>query len=71
MVSEEEIIESERQLGGRLPEKYRRFLNEVGSGAVGEAIVMGLSSSIFTPTHSIIDVSKEYRREFPLFIRRF
>lgn len=62
--SEQEIIEAEKQLGGRLPEEYRDFLKEIGGGGVGGAIIMGLSSALFVPTQSIVTASIQFRRKF-------
>lgn len=63
--SEEEILEAEEQLGGRLPKEYREFLKEIGAGGVGEAIIMGLSSGVYVPTQSIVTTSMKFRNEFP------
>lgn len=62
--TEEEIINAEGKVGIKLPNEYKVFLKEFGSGAVGKAIILGLSEAEFVATSSFANISLEIRKEF-------
>ncbi|WP_010250437.1 SMI1/KNR4 family protein [Acetivibrio cellulolyticus] len=64
-IEEVKIVEAEKTLGVTLPEEYKSFIKEFGSGAVGEAIIIGLSEAKFVETPSFVEESLRFREELP------
>ncbi len=62
--TDNEIINAENTLGVKLPNEYKVFLREFGSGCVGRAIILGLSEAEFVGTPSFVDTTLEYRQVF-------
>lgn len=67
----EEVNQAEDRLKVRLPEDFRMFLLRYGSGAVGEAIVLGLTEAEFVSTPSFVDISLKFRGILPVEIENF
>ncbi|AMQ07859.1 SMI1/KNR4 family protein [Sporosarcina psychrophila] len=64
-VNIEEVIQAEDELKVKLPEDYKIFLLRYGSGAVGEAIVLGLREAEFFATPSFVEKSLQFRNILP------
>ncbi|MDQ0233541.1 SMI1/KNR4 family protein [Metabacillus malikii] len=58
----EEVIQAEDELKVKLPEDFKEFLLRYGSGAVGEAIILGLKEAEFVATPSFVDKSLHFRK---------
>ncbi len=65
------LNQAEDRLKVRLPEDFRMFLLRYGSGAVGEAIVLGLTEAEFVSTPSFVDISLKFRGILPVEIENF
>ena len=61
----EEVNQAEDELKVKLPEDYKEFLLKYGSGAVGEAIVLGLKEAEFVATPSFVEKSLHFRKVLP------
>ncbi|AWB43686.1 1,3-beta-glucan synthase regulator [Paenibacillus sp. CAA11] len=64
-VSIEEVKQAEDKLKVKLPEDFKMFLLKYGSGAVGEAIVLGLNEAELVATPSFVDKSLQFRSILP------
>lgn len=64
-VNIEEVMQAEVELKVKLPEDFKRFLLKYGSGAVGEAIVLGLREAEFVATPSFVEKSLQFRNILP------
>lgn len=64
-VNIEEVIKAEDELKVELPEDFKMFLLRYGSGAVGEAIVLGLREAEFVATPSFVEKSLQFRSILP------
>lgn len=64
-VDSEEVIQAEVKLKVKLPEDFKRFLLKYGSGAIGEAVVLGLREAEFVSTPSFVDKSLQFRNMLP------
>ncbi|MGG0386290.1 hypothetical protein ABEY69_25165 [Priestia filamentosa] len=49
----------------KLPEDFKQFLLKYDSGAVGEAIVLGLREAEFVATPSFVEKSLQFRSSLP------
>lgn len=67
----EEIAQAEEILQVRLPEDYRFFLLKYGSGAIGEAIILGLKEAEFVATPSFVKQSLHFRHILPEGYKKF
>ncbi|GKV56657.1 hypothetical protein NCCP2222_26040 [Sporosarcina sp. NCCP-2222] len=61
----EEVTQAEDELNIKFPEDFIEFLLRYGSGAVGEAIILGLKEVEFVATPSFIEKSKHFRGILP------
>ncbi|MCC5803736.1 SMI1/KNR4 family protein [Rossellomorea vietnamensis] len=61
----EEVDKAADELKVKLPEDFKEFLLRYGSGAVGEAIVLGLKEAEFVATPSFVEKSLHFRQELP------
>ncbi|MCW1929664.1 SMI1/KNR4 family protein [Bhargavaea beijingensis] len=61
----EEINQAEDELKVKLPEDLKEFLLRYGSGAVGEAIILGLKEAEFVATPSFVEKSLHFRKALP------
>ncbi|MGM0805579.1 MAG: SMI1/KNR4 family protein [Bacillota bacterium] len=61
----EEVKQAEKDLEVKLPEDYKEFLLRYGSGAVGEAIILGLKEAEFVATPSFVEKSLYFRKALP------
>ncbi|MFJ7974876.1 SMI1/KNR4 family protein [Peribacillus sp. NPDC096379] len=61
----EEVNQAEDELKVKLPEDFKEFLLRYGSGAVGEAIVLGLREAEFVATPSFVEKSLHFRKALP------
>ncbi|MED4588124.1 SMI1/KNR4 family protein [Priestia flexa] len=64
-VNIEEVMQAEVELKVKLPEDFKMFLLKYGSGAVGEAIVLGLREAEFVATPSFVEKSLQFRNILP------
>ncbi|MED0903247.1 1,3-beta-glucan synthase regulator [Bacillus cereus] len=64
-VNIEEVTQAEVELKVKLPEDFKMFLLKYGSGAVGEAIVLGLREAEFVATPSFVEKSLQFRNILP------
>ncbi|MCP1446924.1 SMI1/KNR4 family protein [Priestia megaterium] len=64
-VTSEEVTQAEAKLKVKLPEDFKKFLLRYGSGAIGEAIVLGLREAEFVSTPSFVDKSLQFRNMLP------
>ncbi|SHG99246.1 SMI1/KNR4 family protein [Virgibacillus chiguensis] len=60
-----EVNQAEDELNVKLPKDFKEFLLRYGSGAVGEAIVLGLKEAEFVATPSFVDKSLHFRKVLP------
>ncbi|MED3728310.1 SMI1/KNR4 family protein [Priestia filamentosa] len=60
-VNIEEVTQAEDELKVKLPEDFKQFLLKYGSGAVSEAIVLGLREAEFVATPSFVEKSLQFR----------
>lgn len=61
----EEVNQAEDELKVKLPADYKEFLLRYGSGAVGEAIILGLKEAAFVATPSFVEKSIHFREVLP------
>lgn len=61
----EEINQAEDELKVKLPEDFKEFLLRYGSGAIGEAIILGLKEARFVATPSFVEKSLLFRKVLP------
>ena len=61
----EEVNQAEDELKVKLPEDFKEFLLRYGSGAVGEAIILGLKEAEFVATPSFVEKSLHFRKVLP------
>lgn len=61
----EEVNQAEEELKVKLPEAFKEFLLKYGSGAVGEAIILGLKEVEFVATPSFVEKSLNFRNILP------
>ncbi|WP_071460603.1 SMI1/KNR4 family protein [Bacillus massilinigeriensis] len=61
----EEVNQAEDELKVKLPEDFKEFLLRYGSGAVGEAIILGLKEAEFVATPSFVEKSLHFRKALP------
>lgn len=64
-VNIKEVIQAEDELKVKLPEDFKVFLLKYGSGAVGEAIVLGLREAEFVATPSFVEKSLQFKNILP------
>ncbi|MED4401585.1 SMI1/KNR4 family protein [Metabacillus fastidiosus] len=64
-VNIEEVRQAEDELKVKLPEDFKMFVLKYGSGAVGEAIVLGLREAEFVVTPSFVEKSLQFRNILP------
>ncbi|MED4532566.1 SMI1/KNR4 family protein [Metabacillus fastidiosus] len=64
-VNIEEMRQAEDELKVKLPEGFKMFVLKYGSGAVGEAIVLGLREAEFVATPSFVEKSLQFRNILP------
>lgn len=60
-----EVSQAEAELKVKLPDDFKEFLLRYGSGAVGEAIVLGLKEAEFVATPSFVEKSLHFRKTLP------
>jgi hypothetical protein len=60
-----EVNQAEEELKVKLPEDFKDFLLRFGSGAVGEAIILGLKEAEFVATPSFVEKSLQFRKVLP------
>ena len=61
----QEVNQAEDELKVKLPEDFKEFLLRYGSGAVGEAIILGLKEAEFVATPSFVEKSLHFRKALP------
>ena len=62
----EDVNQAEDELKVRLPEDFKEFLLRYGSGAVGDAIILGLKEAEFVATPSFVEKSLHFRKALPI-----
>lgn len=67
----EEVNQAEDELKVKLPEDFQEFLLRYGSGAVGEAIILGLKEAEFVATPSFVERSLYFRKVLPKGYEKF
>ncbi|WP_336047167.1 SMI1/KNR4 family protein [Solibacillus ferritrahens] len=70
-VNIEEVTQAEDELKVKLPEDFKMFLTRYGSGAVGEAIVLGLKEAEFVATPSFVKQTFKFRESLPKNYEKF
>jgi len=61
----EEVNQAEEELKVKLPEDFKEYLLRYGSGAVGEAVILGLKEAEFVATPSFVEKSLNFRKILP------
>lgn len=70
-VNIEEVTQAEDELKIKLPEDFKMFLLRYGSGAVGEAIILGLKEAEFVATPSFVRQTLKFRESLPRDYEKF
>lgn len=70
-VNIEDVTQAEDELKANLPNDFKIFLLRYGSGAVGEAVVLGLKEAEFVATPSFVKQTLKFRESLPKDYEKF